>query len=619
MGLIYGPSGCGKSSLVKAGLLPHLSDGVIPIYVEATPEETESRVLRGIRKRVPDLSAELNLVQSLMAIRRSTDKKVLIILDQFEQWLHAKRTETETELVRALRQCDGNHLQVICMVRDDFAMAASRFMREMETRIVEGWNFSTVDLFDIPHAEGVLAKFGRAFQRLPTDPNLLMPAQSEFLRQVASGLAHDGKVVSVRIALFAEMVKNKPWTLETLEQVGGTQGIGINFLDETFGSRNANPDHRVHQKAARDVLRSLLPETGTDIKGHMRSHEELMKSSGYSDDLHFHDLLRILDGELRLITPTDPEGSAESSQQFGSRFYQLTHDYLVPSLREWLTSKQKETPHGRAELLLEERSALWNSKPEDQRLPTWQEYLNIAEFVVSEDWTEPQRLMMEHAGQHHADALVRRLLDANLNGVPALVAQSTQIRRWTEPLLRAEQEKADNTSKAKLNTCLALLPFDDSQLSFLYDRLLDVPVAECAVLRDSLEAYRAKLIPQLWRDIQSSEDNDRRLHAAAALAGYDADDPRWQEIGDDVARVLTQVNPEFLGDWIEELRPVRSRLTEPLGQIFRSPQLGELQLALATSALVDYASDNPPLLADLIKDAQPSTIRQLVSGFGPTS
>src|SRR5437763_4383322 len=35
VGLLYGPSGCGKSSLVKAGLLPRLSDDVIPVYLEA--------------------------------------------------------------------------------------------------------------------------------------------------------------------------------------------------------------------------------------------------------------------------------------------------------------------------------------------------------------------------------------------------------------------------------------------------------------------------------------------------------------------------------------------------------------------------------------------------------
>src|SRR5262249_8990772 len=51
VGLIYGPSGCGKSSLVKAGLLPRLGEHVLTVYVEATPEDTEARLLKGLRKR----------------------------------------------------------------------------------------------------------------------------------------------------------------------------------------------------------------------------------------------------------------------------------------------------------------------------------------------------------------------------------------------------------------------------------------------------------------------------------------------------------------------------------------------------------------------------------------
>ena len=65
VGLLYGPSGCGKSSLVKAGLLPRLADHVLPVYLEATPDDTESRLLHGLRKRCPSLPEGLPLAETL--------------------------------------------------------------------------------------------------------------------------------------------------------------------------------------------------------------------------------------------------------------------------------------------------------------------------------------------------------------------------------------------------------------------------------------------------------------------------------------------------------------------------------------------------------------------------
>src|SRR5262249_28864969 len=157
------------------------------------------------------------------------------------------------------------------------------------------------------------------------------------------------------------------------------------------------PHHRLHRKAAQAVLKALLPEAGTDIKGHMRSRQELLEGSGYAGrPADFDDLLGILDGELRLITPTDPEGGEATDESAsrtrpGQQYYQLTHDYLVPSLREWLTRKQKETRRGRAELRLAERAAFWNARPESRHLPGWWEWAGIRLLTRPKDWTPPQR------------------------------------------------------------------------------------------------------------------------------------------------------------------------------------------------------------------------------------
>jgi eukaryotic-like serine/threonine-protein kinase len=404
VGLIYGPSGCGKSSLVKAGLLPRLGKHVLPVYIEATLEETEARLLKGLRKACPELHRDWGLVDSLANLRRGRllppERKVLLVLDQFEQWLHGKRGEENTELVAALRHCDGEHVQAVVMVRDDFWMAATRFMSDLEIELLPDRNVAAVDLFDSQHARTVLGAFGFAYGKLPEQGRDTTRDQRTFLDQAITELAQDGKVISVRLALFAEMMKGKPWTPETLRQVGGTGGVGVTFLEETFSSPQANPKHRLHQKAARAVLTILLPETGSDIKGQMRSEQEIRAATAYAEGSRdFADLIHILDNEVRLITPTDPEGSSADSPTVlpGGRFYQLTHDYLVDALRDWLNRKQRETRRGRAELVLQDRYAAWKQKRERRYLPTLTETTAIILSIGFAGLPTDQKAMMKRA------------------------------------------------------------------------------------------------------------------------------------------------------------------------------------------------------------------------------
>ena len=610
IGLIYGPSGCGKSSLMKAGLLPRLGKHVLTAYVEATPEETEARLLKSLRKVCPELSRDLGLVASLANPRRGRvlprEHKLLLVLDQFEQWLHARRSEENTELIAALRHCDGEHVQAVVLVRDDFWLAASRFMRDLEIRLVEGDNSALVDLFDPRHAKKVLMAFGRAYGVLPENVRDLSGDQESFLDQSISGLDQDGKIVSVRLALFAEMVKGKPWTRATLKEVGGTQGVGLTFLEETFSASTAPPEHRLHQKAAQSVLKALLPESGTDIKGQMRSRQKLLEASGYANrPTDFGDLIHILDPELRLITPTDPEGSSiENQTSIPSRqYYQLTHDYLVHSLRDWLTRKQRETRRGRAELRLAELSASWNAKPENRHLPSAFEWANIRLLTKKNGWTDPQRRMMKRAGRVHgvrgvltlalltttvlagiavrsqftetqrttqATSLVERLLDADTLQVPNIVEAMRDHHQRIDSSLRSALEKSSDDSRQKLHASLALLPVDSAQLPFLENRLLVASPTELLVLRDALKPHQATLIPKLWTVLESANPGDLSLlPTASALADYDAASPRWEPVGGKVMQALNRVNPVFLGPWLDALRPVRTPITTSLGAIFR--------------------------------------------------
>ncbi len=652
VGLIFGPSGCGKSSLVKAGLLPRLGKHVMPVYIEATPEETEPRLLKGLRKVCPELSREFGLVDSLASLRRgrvlSPERKVLLVLDQFEQWLHAKRGQENTELVAALRQCDGEHVQAVVMVRDDFWLAASRFMADLEVDLVPDRNIALVDLFDPRHAKKVLTLFGQAYGTLPEKLNDLAREQQSFLDLAIAELLEAGKIVSVRLALFAEMVKAKVWSPTTLREIGGTEGVGVTFLEETFGSAQANPKHRLHQKAAQAVLKASLPESGTDIKGQMRSRQELLEASGYANrPRDFDDLIHILDPELRLITPTDPEGSASENQANlpSGQYYQLAHDYLVHSLRDWLTRKQKETRRGRAELKLAERSGLWNAKPENRHLPALREWLAIRTLTDPKKWTSPQRVMMSKATRLHSlrsalaltglvalisigvvvrtevarkqeatrvEGLVGRLVSAEPNQLPAIVneldANPEVAATYLSPLLAANATTVDE-KRAQLHARLAVVSRDRALVEPLLEELLTNKVVYVGPIRQLLRPYAGELTEKLRAILRDQKaEVIRRFRAAVALADYvpESEAASWTEQDlKFVAEQLVTSNAESQPLLRDALRPIRGRLLGDLERIFADARATDAQKLGAANAFADYAAGDIPKLSQLLAVATP--------------
>ena len=410
VGLIFGPSGCGKSSLIKAGLLPCLSKNVITVYLEATAHNTESGLLKRVQKQCPDLSEKLGLSEALGLLRRgrglAPGQKILIVLDQFEQWLGVQNEGGDQELIQALRQCDGEHLQCLLLVRDEFCTKAAHFLDELDIQLLKGVNTAVVDMFDREHASKVLSLFGHAFGRLPERTEDQSAEQQAFIKQALAELAQQGKFVCIRLSLFADMMKGHPWTAASLKQVGGTNGIELTFFEQSFSKSSSLIQLRQHQRGVRAVLKALLPELQNEIKGGMKSYRALLDEADYSHrPAEFDALIRTLSSELRLITPTNPDGDDEETTQQADpqqKYYQLTHDYLVRSLREWLGRKQRETRRGRSELCLEERAAIWQHRPESRQLPSLSETLLAWWHVPKKRQTPIQQKMMQTAARTYA-------------------------------------------------------------------------------------------------------------------------------------------------------------------------------------------------------------------------
>ena len=308
--------------------------------------------------------------------------------------------------------------------------------------------------------------------------------------------------------------------------------------------------------------------------------------------------------------------------QPGQKYYQLTHDYLVPSLRDWLTRKQKETRRGRAELRLADRAAVWNARPENRQLPSLWQWLGIRWLTQKKNWTPPQRKMMRKAGRHHAvrgtivalvlslvgwgsyqvhgtlkaHALLDSLLHAETQQVPNIVAGMPSYRSWLKPLLQKafKDAEANNEPRKQLHASLALLPVDSGQVDYLYRRLLKGEPQQVMVIREALVGHKQDLTEHLWKLLENAKgDQAERFRAASALAAFAADDPRWEKVSDDVAASLVVQKPNEIAQWADGLKGVKKWLMQPLGGFLEDEKRSLSEKGLIASIYGTYAADMP--------------------------
>lgn len=652
VGLIFGPSGCGKSSLMLAGLLPRLDRRVTKVYLEASRDSTERQLLGRLRQRFPGMPAHASLQETFASLREGDwlppDGKLLVVVDQFEQWLYSHQQCVGSELGDALRQCDGQRVQAILLVRDDYWTPTSEFFRTLDVRLAEDKNCQRVNRFERAHARKVLVLFGQAYEALPKCHSQLSPDHEAFLDLAIDALAEDGKVVGVRLTVFVELMKGRAWVPQTIAQMGGVQGVGKAFFEESFASRDASPIRKRHSIAAQRILRTLMPPPGIEIKGHSRTDDELADAAGYAArPLEYAELITILDEELRLITPAYDD----ERQRIG---YQLTHDYLVPSLREWLARKLRETRRGRAEMLLEERAATWQANSANRYLPSLWESGVFALLTRRRNWTPTQRSMMTRAARYHAfrlifalvlviaftalavrfrqDAISRQklvrdqgLVDELINAAPAriptVVAKLATASELAITLLAKTlrtDESSQDARRARLHAQMALVSSDSAHVDSLFEYLLDGELAYVGPIRELLQPYAPKIKAESLKLLQDGgAPARRRFRAAIALAGHDlqedlASRADWAVAHRDfIAEQLVSSNPDDLPLLRTLLRPISTTLLPELERIFSDTRASDIERLSTANTIVDYARSDTVRLAKLLTLATPSQFEVL--------
>ncbi|MCP4891415.1 MAG: hypothetical protein GY904_33085, partial [Planctomycetaceae bacterium] len=151
-----------------------------------------------------------------------------------------------------------------------------------------------------------------------------------------------------------------------------------------------------------------------------------------------------------------------------------------------------------------------------------------------------------------ASGLVQRLLDVEALGLKVAIDDLIPYRDLARAELTKAYEDSDDTSKAKLHAALALVGEDESALSFLKERLLQVTPAQFGPVREQLDTYKEQLTKDYW-DIALNNEGEpsRRFHAACAIAKYDTENDDWAdpELVRFIANQLVGVLPSELVPW----------------------------------------------------------------------
>lgn len=652
VGLIYGPSGCGKTSLVRAGLIPQLPREITTIYLQASNVGTEAELCRQLVSRIPamvnyPIDEHADIAQLLTHLRRLGQGRTVIFIDQFEQWLFAHPDSQKEPLTQALRQCDGEHLQCVLMVRDDFWMGITRLMNFLDVTIAENVDVRAVDLFDTRHARHVLSLFGIAYGRLPELREQWTSGQSRFIDAAVKYLAVDGRVICVQLALLAEMMKSRAWENGMdLFSDGGTS-IGTKFLDETFDSENSSRRIRIHNEGAHRILRAILPEAGSRIKGAVLSEEELFNVSGYRDRAFFKQLVAILDRELHLITPTDRADASVSDESSVSDSaltgYQLTHDFLIAPIRQWVEYRNRTSKAGKAKLRLEEFSLLYQARPRPQSLPSISDYIAIRMNVPSRDFTNSQRRMMTVAQRRHLRTLMISVVVLTLLVASGLFTRNSLQRHTNtlanralvEQLLHAEfaeaiqlADKLQDNHYARIQAAdvvayshdqaqqvrAALLIHDTNPQAStaINEYAFTCPVGELVALVDAyqmpLPAFQDTVL-DIWN--RQDESSGKLLRAACLLA----DDPELQQHlqkhQDRLLQLLLAENPGWINDWAKGFQSSRSILVPLLTQHLKAESRSSDSLN-AINLLSVLAADDLRLLVSLVAHVRLGELLPLV-------
>jgi WD40 repeat protein len=389
--VLYGESGVGKSSLLRAGVMRALreqahhdfddADVGRPEYVPAIAAAWSGDPLRTVIDALasaaapfvtgpPQLPTSRRLDATIDALTAQTDARLLVILDQLEEYFlyhgdEAGEGTLASELPRALAR-PQLRASFLLSIREDALAKLDRFKRDVPELFDTVLAIGPLDREAARHAiVGPLRTFEGSGPK-DAEPELV----EAVLDQVAAGqlvlegagqgrVEQDGGAPATRAieAPYLQLVLARLWEeerdphtlrLATLERLGGAEAIVRRHLDTALAGLD-EPERLV----AADALRYLVTPSGTKIA---LGPDDLASFTGRPD---VAPVLEKLTGAgariLRAVgaTPGQPNGTR----------YEIAHDVLGAAVLDWRSRFVREQER----LELERRAVAEREQLEEEK------------------------------------------------------------------------------------------------------------------------------------------------------------------------------------------------------------------------------------------------------------
>ncbi|MBV9011481.1 MAG: TIR domain-containing protein [Pseudonocardiales bacterium] len=268
--LVVGPSGCGKSSLVRAGLLPLMADEpswqvLSPILPGTDPVAALARELAAAARRI-DLGWTVDHVRQeldaggltgladelLLADPAGPQRRLLIVIDQFEELLTQASAGHRARFAQLLRPALGSPLQVVATLRPEFLkqLLVDADLEKLPTRTYTVRPLRREALPAVIQGPARRAGIGvdeDLVARLvaDTDSGEALPLLAFTLAQLADGVTRGGHLSGARY-----------------EQLGGVRGALTRQADAALADASA-----VSGRRREEVIAGLLRLVTVDEQG----------------------------------------------------------------------------------------------------------------------------------------------------------------------------------------------------------------------------------------------------------------------------------------------------------------------------------------------------------------